>query len=85
MRGDRATARIERGARGRHREGRVTRILERGKRKITGVFKKGARTSSIVSRDTRIGYLVTVPPAAAGGARDGDLVVAEITRYPTSY
>jgi ribonuclease R len=38
-----------------------------------------------VPRDARVTYQVAIPADAAGKARDGDLVVAAITHYPTSY
>ena len=65
MHGDRAAVRIERGARGRHLEGRVTRILEGGKRTIPGGFSQGGRTSSIGPRATSL----TLPVARSRRTR----------------
>jgi len=84
MHGDRALAEIEASDHRGRRRGRVVRLLERGSKRLIGVYRRAAHTSSLVPQDPRVGYLVIIPPHASGDARDGDLVIAEITRYPTA-
>ncbi|MDB4967691.1 MAG: ribonuclease, partial [Myxococcales bacterium] len=66
-------------------EGRVEKILDRGRAKLTGTFRKQARASYIEPDDPRIaatgGHVLL--DGAPNGAKDGQAVVAEITRYPT--
>ncbi len=83
MHSDRAVAEVEASDRRGRTRGRIVRVVERGAKDLIGVYRRAARTSSLVPQDPRVGYLVLVPPEAAGAARDGDLVVASITRYPT--
>ena len=84
MQGDRALVRVVSHGRGGRREGEVAKILERGQKRLVGVYRKGTRTNCLVPHDKRISYPMTIPRNAGGGARDKDLVAAEITRYPTS-
>jgi ribonuclease R len=66
-------------------EGRIEKVLERGRAKLTGTLRKQGRASYIEPDDPRIsatgGHVLL--DGTAGGARDGQAVVAEITRYPT--
>jgi ribonuclease R len=78
-------ARAVPGTRGARRGGEIVRILERKSTRLVGVIRRGVRTITLVPQDPRVGYLVSIPAHATGGAHDGDLVVADITRYPTSY
>ena len=84
MQGDRALVRVVSHGRSGRREGEVVKVLERGQKRLVGVYRRGTRTSCLVPHDKRISYLMTIPRNAGGGARDKDLVAAEITRYPTS-
>jgi len=84
MQGDRALVRVVSHGRGGRREGEVVKVLERGQKRLVGVYRRGTRTSCLVPHDKRISYPMTIPRYAGGGARDKDLVAAEITRYPTS-
>src|SRR3954470_5745620 len=85
MHGDRVVVRIERIKDGGRAEGRIIRILER-------------RTGSFVSRyhrhdtgmghggpfDRRVLMDVFVPPGQEGGAEPGEMVIVELTRWPTA-
>jgi ribonuclease R len=83
MHDDRALVRVA-PPRGKRRTGRVVRILERGRDRIIGVYRRGARVGCVVPQDPRLAYTVTIPRGAAGDANDGDVVVAAISRYPTA-
>jgi ribonuclease R len=93
MNGDRVVARIERVKEGGRVEGRVIRILERGSASIVGRYERDDAARSD-SRPTGMGYVVPfdrrvlmdifVPPGHEGGASPGDMVLVEITKWPTS-
>lgn len=78
--GDKVIVRIEK-----HRkkgpEGSVVRILERGVNRLVGTFFKGKRVSVVVPEDERLLFEVVVPGRQTKGARDGDVVVAEIDHF----
>ena len=84
MHGDRVVARIERytenGA-----EGRILRILERGSATVVGRFDvdEATRFGFVVPFDRRLIMDVQVPASEFLDAAPGDMVVVEITRWPT--
>jgi ribonuclease R len=83
MHGDRVVARIER-TQGDRAEGRIVRILERGSSTIVGRFdvdESGA--GYLVPFDRRLIMDVQIPAEDRHDAAPGDMVVAEITRWPT--
>jgi ribonuclease R len=82
MHGDRVVARVE-AVRKKGREGKVIRILERGFRKIVGKFMKAKNYSYIIPEDERILQEVYIPEGETKRARPNQIVVAEITRFPT--
>jgi ribonuclease R len=84
MHGDRVVARIERiGTDGRS-EGRILRILTRGSQTIVGRFDiDPSGRSFVVPFDRRLIMDVEVPEAERRDAEPGDMVVVEITRWPT--
>jgi len=67
------------GARG--LEGRVTRVVERGRGKITGQVEGAGKGLHLVPDDPRINGPVVLR-GGAHGAKAGQAVVAEIARYP---
>ena len=83
MHGDRVVARIERVS-GDRAEGRILRILERGATSIVGRFDSdGTGIGFVVPFDRRLIMDVQIPPEAQLDAKPGDMVVVEITRWPT--
>mgnify|MGYP005838584491 FL=1 len=82
MHGDRVVARVE-SIRKKGREGTVIRILERGLRKVVGRFMRGKNYSYVIPEDERITQEVFIPEGETKRARPNQIVVAEITRYPT--
>ncbi len=82
MHGDRVVARVE-SIRKKGREGTVIRILERGLHKVVGKFMRGKNYSYIIPEDERIIQEVFIPEGEAKRARPNQIVVAEISRYPT--
>jgi ribonuclease R len=83
MHGDRVVARIER-VTDRGAEGRILRILERGSSTIVGRFDAGeSGMGFVVPFDRRLIMDVQIPAGEQSHARPGDMVVVEITRWPT--
>jgi len=85
MHGDRVVARIERVKEGGRVEGRIIRILERGNTWTVGRYDRGDDGMGyVVPFDRRVLMEVFVPPGQEGGASPGDMVTAELTRWPTA-
>jgi len=93
MHGDRVVVRIERIKDGGRAEGRIIRILERANASIVGRYERdeGSRGES---RSTGMGYVtpfdrrvlmdIFIPPGQEGGASPGEMVIVELTRWPTA-
>ena len=83
MHGDRVVARVERiGTRG--AEGRILRILERGSSTVVGRFDQDdSGLGFVVPFDRRVIMDVQIPAGETLDAEPGDMVVVEITRWPT--
>src|SRR4030043_793882 len=82
MNGDRVVARIE-SIREKGKEGSVIRILERKTRKVVGKFMRAKNYSYVIPEDERILQEVFIPEGETKRARPNQIVVAEITQYPT--
>jgi ribonuclease R len=83
MHGDRVVARIERVSENRA-EGRILRILERGSASVVGRFDvDGSGLGFVLPFDRRLIMDVQIPAGEYGDAQPGDMVVVEITRWPT--
>lgn len=82
MHGDRVVARIE-SVQKKGKEGSVIRILERKTRKVVGRFMRAKNYSYIIPEDERLLQEVFIPDGETKRARPNQMVVAEITRYPT--
>jgi ribonuclease R len=63
-------------------EGRIIRVVQRATERLVGTFMAGRRHGTVLPSDPRIGQAILVPPAAAGDARDGQVVHMEMTSYP---
>lgn len=84
MHGDRVIARIERWREGGRVEGRIVRILERGASRLVGRYDlEPSGLGFVVPFDRRLVMDVQVPRGEAAGARPGQMVTVEITRWPT--
>jgi ribonuclease R len=82
MHGDRVVARVE-SVRKKGREGKVIRILERGFHKVVGKFMKAKHYSYVIPEDEHILQEVYIPEGETKRAKANQLVVAEVTRFPT--
>ncbi len=84
MHGDRVVARIERQS-DRGPEGRIIRILERSQAHLVGRFDlDSAKMGYVVPFDKRILTDVHVPTGEWSSAEPGEMVLVEITRWPTA-
>ncbi|MEO8164582.1 MAG: ribonuclease R, partial [Betaproteobacteria bacterium] len=82
LHGDRVVAR-EGGinARGR-REGHVVEVLERANHKVVGRFLNEHGIGVVAPEDRRISQDILIPAGANGGAKPGQVVIAEIVEQP---
>jgi ribonuclease R len=84
MHGDRVVVRIERIKEGGRAEGRVIRILERANESIIGRYDRGDNGMGyVVPFDRRVLMDIFIPPGQEGGADAGQMVIVELTRWPT--
>src|SRR5215208_6484529 len=85
MHGDRVVVRIERIKEGGRAEGRIIRILERANSSIVGRYDRDDSGMGYVAPfDRRVLMDVFVPPGQEGGASPGEMVIVELTRWPTA-
>jgi ribonuclease R len=84
MHGDRVVARIERRSE-KGAEGRIIRILQRSQETIVGRFETDeAGLGYVVPFDRRVLTDVHIPTGQASSAEPGEMVLVEITRWPTA-
>ena len=84
MHGDRVVARVERRTE-RGLEGRVIRILQRSQETVVGRFEvDGSGLGYVVPFDRRILTDIHVPSGQSSSAEPGEMVLVEITRWPTA-
>jgi len=77
--------RIERIKDGGRAEGRIIRILERANSTIVGRYDRDENGMGYVTPfDRRVLMDIIVPPGQEGGASPGEMVIVELTRWPTS-
>ena len=85
MHGDRIAVRVTgEDPRGR-KEGALVEVLERRTREVAGRFTFESGVGFIEPDNRRISHRIVVPADARGGAKSGDLVVAEIVEPPTAH
>ena len=84
MHGDRVVVRVERHTE-RGPEGRIIRILERSQASIVGRYEvDDAGLGYVVPFDRRVLTDVHVPTGQSSAAEPGEMVLVEITRWPTA-
>ncbi len=82
--GDRVVVRIE-GSRGRRKEGRVIRILERGLKEVLGLLSRADETYYVEPEDEHLIFNLIIPSEQLNGAAPGQVVRAAVTHYPTGH
>ena len=83
MHGDRVVVRVDRVKSPGKKEGAIVRVLERAHKTVVGKYEAGRRFGYVVPVEERIFHDIYVSSGNEGGAEDGDIVVVEITEYPT--
>ena len=84
MHGDRVVARVERET-PKGLEGRIVQILERGNETIVGRFEAdGSGLGYVVPFDRRVLTDIQIPTGQSSSAEAGEMVLVEITRWPTA-
>jgi ribonuclease R len=84
MHGDRVVARIERYRTPDRPEGRIVKILQRANTTLVGRFDvDAAGLGVVVPFDLRVQREIAVPASETRGARPGQMVTVEISRWPT--
>lgn len=81
LHGDKVEVEIQRGGRGGKREGRISATRERGVKRIVGIFRVRGSGALLQPDDERLPWFV-IPRSASAGAREGEVVVAELHSYP---
>ncbi len=66
----------------RSKEGKIVRIVRRGKETIVGTFQKSKNFAFVVPDDKRFGSDIFISKKHFGKARDNHKVVVKITKYP---
>src|SRR5436190_19376769 len=85
MHGDRVVVRIERIKDGGRAEGRIIRILERRTGSLVGRYDRDdSGMGHVAPFDRRVLMDVFIPSGQEGGASPGDMVIVELTRWPTA-
>lgn len=65
------------------REGHIVRILERAQTRIVGTFEVSKTGSSVRPKNRFVRVDLSIAKKDKGGAKHGDMVIAEIISYPT--
>jgi ribonuclease R len=85
MHGDRVVVRVEHGREADRAEGRIVRVLSRGSERIVGRYDvDDTGRGFVVPFDRRLLIDMHVPSGDSMGASPGEMVTAEITRFPTA-
>src|ERR1051325_2453815 len=85
MHGDRVVVRIERIKDGGRAEGRIIRILERRTGSLVGRYDRDdSGMGHVAPFDRRVLMDIVVPAGQEGGASPGEMVIVELTRWPTA-
>ncbi len=66
-------------------EGRVIRILQRAHTTLVGVFEPLGRDGWVIPSDENVFHDIFIPGKLKNGAKPGQIVVVEITDYPTRH
>lgn len=83
LNGDRAVARVSGLDQRGRMEGVIIEVLERAHKTVVGRYVSENHVGFLVPSDKRINQDILVPRDGAGDAKNGQIVVAEITEHPT--
>jgi ribonuclease R len=63
---------------------RKVEVTERASRRLVGYYREGPKHDFVYPEDARQVHDLRIPKKSSGGAKENQLVLAEITRYPTA-
>ena len=81
--GDRVAIRIVGTDRRGRAEGELVDVLERGTREVAGQFIRERGIGLVIPDNPKLAHRILIPKSESGGAKPGQIVVAEILDYPT--
>ena len=64
------------------REGKIIRIVRRGKTELVGTFTKSRNFGFVIPDDKKFGTDIYIPKSKFGKARNNHKVIVKITKYP---
>ncbi len=64
-------------------EGKVVEVLARGVSRVVGRYEEESGIGCVIPDSGRLTQHLLIPPADKGGAKNGQIVTAEIIHYPT--
>jgi len=83
MNRDKVIARIsDTGTNSKKSEGEIIRILERANSEVVGTYEDSRNFGFVVPDDKKLSMDIFIPKAERNGAKTGDKVVCEITKWP---
>src|SRR3712207_8130812 len=65
-------------------EGEIYKVIKRANKGMIGTFQDSRNFGFLVPEDKRIHQDIFIPKDKIGDAKDGQIVVAEITKWPRS-
>ena len=65
------------------REGKIVEVLKRANTEVVGRYYEEGGIGAVIPDNARINHDVLIPPKEKNGAQHGQIVVAELTSYPT--
>ncbi|MEL7186632.1 MAG: ribonuclease R [Pseudomonadota bacterium] len=65
-------------------QGELVEVLERGVREVAGQFIKERGIGIVIPDNAKLSHRILIPKKETGGAKPGDMVVAEIVDYPSN-
>lgn len=82
MNGDKVLIQVTReDVNGKRREGEIIDVLERSNSKIIGVYEDSRNFGFVVPEDTRLNQDIFISKKDTNGAKDGDVVICEVTKW----
>ncbi len=68
---------------GDRREGHIVKTLEQGQKRVVGRYEAFRSFGRVIADDLRISQELVIPAQASGKAQSGQVVVVELTSYPS--
>jgi len=66
-------------------EGVILKVIERNNKNIIGKFERSKNFGFVVPESKKIGHDIFIPKGDFNGARNGDIVCVEITKWPVRH